>query len=415
MPSDYLVRSRSTTSNDHRYSWDIVFGSTVYPGTHDIPSGHATWYAKWEEVNSRRNGWPRSKHRGDVGGDFTKATYTMSQAPASFDWRGGLYHYWGDILAHPGISAIPGSVPDFGDVIPSPSSVLTAGTRFIAEASPTAPQAGLSTAIVELKREGLPRFTSEAVSALSGNRKLKGALSGSGSDYLNWQFGWVPIISDVMSLAKSVVHADDLISQLYRDDGRVVRRKRGNPAVFESLQEVSEETESTGYPPLTTSAYTGTSKTFTTTSVERARWFSGAFMYHLPERIGLLGDLRRLAVDARYLLGLSASPIDVWNLVPWSWLGDWFFSSGDCISNLSDQLYNNQVLKYGYVMVHTKKVRTDVLTTPVGGNLLKATSTQTWDYKIRRQATPFGFGLSWDGFSSGQLAILSALGLSRAR
>jgi hypothetical protein len=34
--------------------------------------------------------------------------------------------------------------------------------------------------------------------------------------------------------------------------------------------------------------------------------------------------------------------------------------------------------------------------------------------KVRRKATPFGFGLTWNGFNAVQLAIAAALGISHS-
>jgi hypothetical protein len=76
---------------------------------------------------------------------------------------------------------------------------------------------------------------------------------------------------------------------------------------------------------------------------------------------------------------------------------------------------DNQVLAYGYMMEHTIEKYTYHF---VGPHKLKTKKdpdpvTLVRESKIRRRATPYGFGITWDGFSSFQLSILAALGLSK--
>lgn len=413
MPSDYTWKERKFLENDFRYSWDIVWYGQVYPGTHNIQLGNSQ-LSKKEWLYSRRNGWNgRTRYDRDVGGDFNKLTWQQSHLPAALDTTAGMYHYYGSLLAWP--TPIDGliSQSSFSGLIPSDNELATAGTRLISQASPVAPQAGLSTALVELRREGLPRFTSDAVSSLWRGKKI-GSFAGAGSDFLNWQFGWLPIVSDVKKLAKSVMQTDQLLSQLYRDNGKLIRRRKGGPSLKVMLDESSVEQEDVGIPILPAYFYpNGMGKLFTTDETFRAQWFSGAFYYHLPEDVGPLSDLRRRAVEARYLYGLCATPIDFWNLVPWSWLSDWFFSTGDVIANFSDQIYTGQVMKYGYVMSHTERHVQHELNVNIGGQNHVAASLDVFDAKVRQKATPFGFGMTWDGFSPKQVSILAALGLSR--
>jgi hypothetical protein len=212
--------------------------------------------------------------------------------------------------------------------------------------------------------------------------------------------------------------ADELLHQLYADSGKMVRRKRGNSEWMREISQIDLQGNTYGSPTMATGAYGSVqgAKYFSTVRVERSTWFSGAFLYHIPEQITTLGKLRSIASDARYLYGISLSPVDVWNLIPFSWLADWVVNAGDVISNISDQLYNKQVLKYGYTMAHTVRTTNTVLTAPmVNGAVYTPRLVSTYDIKQRMQATPFGFGLSWDGFTPYQLSILAALGLSRGR
>jgi hypothetical protein len=341
-----------------------------------------------------------------------------------FQWDGAFaYNYAGDFQSTGNSPSEAQLRSTLAAISMSQPNLQVAGTRFIAEASPTAPKAGITTALVELKREGLPGLSSKVVDGLSRTgpwkRRVKAPVKGSGSDYLNWQFGWLPVISDVQALAKSAIEADSLLRNLYSNEGKVVRRKRGNPDHLRVIDQGSSEQQDAGWPGLVSPAYASPSggKKFTSYETTRSLWFSGAFMYHLPDHIGSLGKLRGVLNDARYLYGLGVTPVDFWNLIPFSWLADWAVNTGDVLSNLSDQLFSQQVLKYGYVMARTERVEYTHGTYPlsVGGMVAVPRTTRKYVIKQRIQASPFGFGLSWTGFSPYQLSILAALGISRGR
>jgi len=102
--------------------------------------------------------------------------------------------------------------------------------------------------------------------------------------------------------------------------------------------------------------------------------------------------------------------------MPWSWAVDWFVDVGDILTNWTNWAIDGQVLLYGYIMEHKlhEKTYTYVGKTGFPGNVQPSGVKMVVETKIRRQATPYGFGLSWDGFSARQIAILTALGLSRS-
>jgi hypothetical protein len=103
--------------------------------------------------------------------------------------------------------------------------------------------------------------------------------------------------------------------------------------------------------------------------------------------------------------------------MPWSWALDWFGSTGDIISNWSNWMIDGQVLQYGYMMEHSisKYTYTWVGDTYYRASIAPPTVSTVVETKIRRQATPYGFGLSWNGFTPRQIAITTALGMSRGK
>lgn len=148
--------------------------------------------------------------------------------------------------------------------------------------------------------------------------------------------------------------------------------------------------------------------------VRRKVWFSGSFLYYLPNGTDFLSKLGRWQVEAHRLLGFRLDPELLWNLAPWTWLGDWFSNAGDLVSNASSYLFDGLVMQYGYVMEHVEEtVSYDSIFGFIDGTTAAPQLTLVRETKRRLAATPFGFGLDFDTLSAWQLSILAALGISR--
>lgn len=383
----------------------------------------------WESKQSKSNLWSyrRDIPNCDLGGPFTLIKYTDHRKAHAFAWRTGFdpwsghyaYDYAGFLLDRPSSPTLAQIQDTANNIQVDVIRLLAHGSTLLSKASPTRSQASMTTALVELKRDGLPRLSSATLQALTTPKRprIASLTKGAASDYLNGQFGWLPFVSDIRKLALSVMNAEKLLSQLDRDSGKVVRRKSGNRNQWTVVDESTTETEGyAGWPILITQAYSSVkpSKLFVHSRTVRAIWFSGAFVYHLPDNATQLGSLRRLAQQARYLYGLSIAPDTLWSVVPWSWLIGWFTNIGDVFSNMSDQVSNQQVMKYGYVMAHTVRTITTTATIYLAdGSIATPSSVQVYEVKQRLPATPYGFDATWESFTGSQLAVLAALGLSR--
>jgi hypothetical protein len=116
------------------------------------------------------------------------------------------------------------------------------------------------------------------------------------------------------------------------------------------------------------------------------------------------------------LYGLNVTPGDVYAAMPWSWLIDWFTNAGDIISNLDAGVSDRMIMDYAYVMGTQRNFLRATCTgafkaTPDGGDAVAtAVLEQGWVTKRRISATPFGFGVTEDSLTPGQLSILGALG-----
>jgi hypothetical protein len=355
----------------------------------------------------------------DIGGEFSSYRQSYSQSPAlvSYDISQTSnpnqtgYHYRGPQFAMY-------SQRDVGGWPEPPRSsftaLKTAGTSAIARVLPTNPVFDLATFIGEL-REGIPRL----VGADFFKHRTEVARS-AGSEYLNVEFGWRPLLNDVQSFAYAVRNHDEILAQYERDSGKRLRRR------VVTLNETTSETTTVGtgssakptpgLPSACVNSYANVVLTRTRT-IKRKQWFSGCFTYYLqPERSGIEGRKRWLQ-EANKLYGVRLAPETLWNLTPWSWGVDWFVNVGDVLHNVSAFANDGLVMPYGYMMEQCSIE--DQYTN--SGNSYKTpgiptsfSQTFTTTSKQRVRATPFGFGLNPDiDFTDRQWAIVSALGLSR--
>jgi hypothetical protein len=287
------------------------------------------------------------------------------------------------------------------------------GATAIRIIDPTNANADLGIALGEIARDGI------SIPGVQGWRRRTEAAKAAGSEYLSAVFGWMPLVSDIKDTGDSIKSGNHILRG-YRDNaGRNVRRE------FEFDDETSEEetvvstnaramvaggsVNAFGNPSI---AGTLTRRRFKTVR----RWFSGAFTYASPDT-PMIGKMLGVDSDIDKLFGLSLTPDIVWELTPWSWAFDWVSNAGDVIHNVTSFELGGLVMRYGFIMEETSIVDTYSLSNAAlrGYNGSVPDSTITYTVKRRREANPFGFGLSWDGLSPSQLLITAALGITRLR
>jgi len=310
------------------------------------------------------------------------------------------------------------------------------GAEAVKRARPNKPQIDLSVTIGELRKEGIPAL----IGSLAGrSRTLVDLFRSGGKEYLNLQFGWVPILRDLTALVQLVSTSKTLLLQYERDIERLVRRRIHFPDqidVDQTLQftaSASEYRRATGtpwgYPPETHLSFRPAgqvpeqvNQTITKT------WFSGAFRFYHRSVPKALEHLAQIENEANLLMGTRLDPEVLWNLAPWTWLSDWFINFGDVVGNASALLSDDLVMQYGYLMRTTHEIKTT--SWPQGlwyrkptGSLSSAwtrvpgmgaySQTTSRVTKHREKASPFGFGFTDESLTDNQLAILAALGMSR--
>lgn len=308
------------------------------------------------------------------------------------------------------------------------------GATAIARCAPGRPTVNLAAALLEAYHDGLPKLLGkeawEKKTQLARDLKrsrVKRTSKTYGSEFLNYQFGWLPLVSDVTDFVRTVAHLKELLLQFERDNGQVVRRRYRFPTEH-SITETVIASNHSG-PDFGTNAagrlldLSSSTKGWTIRRRETTidRWFSGAFVYHLP--ITFFGRLNSEFASKfqqyESMFGLELSPDVIWEIAPWSWAVDWFSNLGDVIHNAQTWANDGLVLKYGYIMEHS--VVRDIYTYAGPTNVFGGSTARpadiilTSEAKVRRRANPFGFGLTMGNLSYLQKSILAAVGLTRLR
>jgi hypothetical protein len=250
-----------------------------------------------------------------------------------------------------------------------------------------------------------------------------------GSDYLNIVFGWQPVIQEAANLIKVGMTLERAI---YYES---FRRKRAwdGPSIEEYSDVDIVSISSTGrmfgnysHGGTGTSTDKGASITFR----RNTRWTLRSENYRFTSRYtGLAKPTLRAnrhtdaALDIVQRIGLVDDPRVLWDLMPWSWLVDWFTTMGASVSNASRYSPSRGKYAIDYAYLTTKHTVSEKLSLGEYQKVVEnlswqidranalATSVSLW----RDRATPFGFGTQMGSINASQFAILVALGLAQSR
>jgi len=271
-------------------------------------------------------------------------------------------------------------------------------------------------------------------------------------NYLNVEFGWKPLLNDIEKMYRLTFTIDDKLSRLIRNNGLEIRRRSKKEVTnedeiiaegvltrpFAHLGDVSIGGDSAleGYYTLgpfgpnglypfsdATGSVTYVAKRITTTTTSNC----GTFKYYCPD-IGSLQWTERAKLE---LFGANPSPSTLWEVLPWSWLVDWFSNVGDIISNLQTNAVDNETLTNFFSMKTVKTVRTIEANVQWNGQVVSFPGSTFYSsfssgsakleysrlelHKLRQQASPFGFGVPSESFTARQWAILAALATKSVR
>jgi hypothetical protein len=285
------------------------------------------------------------------------------------------------------------------------SDLDVVGTNFINGVKPTNPAVDTAATVAELFSER--KFFSLSPSASPS------------SQYLNYNLGVAPTVSYFKDLKKTVENHDKLLSQYERDAGKRIRRRYEPEPTTTSVQQGSGGYTRVMTPTISDNGlwYNFQTPSSWTVSHEHTKkqWFSGAFSYPLPPE-----GWRRTLGQYERLYGLKPGVDTGWEVLPFSFVADYFANMGNVVNNLNSFISDGLVMPYAYVMESNKVTwRYDGIGSYQPGDGTVKTRSFGLDLFVehhrRRAATPFGFGFDLDGITDKQKSILVALGIELLR
>jgi hypothetical protein len=331
--------------------------------------------------------------KGDVGGPFnlSKTEYT--------------YNIGKHVLKNAQNTVVRQLFPSIPNIVTQDSDLSarsnldmnSLGSTLLSQQDPTEPVFSAATALGELRADGLP-----SLPGISTWRSRTLSAKNAGGEYLNVEFGWKPLISDLRKFAFAVDNADKIIGD-YRKRANTKHHFQGGDAsavILDTKVFNGAVSHWTGQGLLSYSSTPATAYSVTS----KREWVEGVYKYYLPMGNDRLSKMRRYASYARKLYGIELTPEVLWNLAPWSWAADWFGNVGDVMHNVSAFGRDSFALQYCYVMsekTYVREVKSQYGSFKIVGSR-----------KQRLPASPFGFGFALSSLTKRQSAILVALGMS---
>lgn len=214
------------------------------------------------------------------------------------------------------------------------------GAQVLAKTNPSRPEVDLPIFFVELK--DIPQMIKLAGKSIPE----KGA-----SANLSWQFGWKPLINDL----KSILTFQDAVEKRFKELKAMV--SKGSLTRTADLGDYSGtgSSTSTSRVTLATSAIVNQVLDWDAFTHEvvwgSVRWKPDLANYPYTD-----AELHSLAKKA--VLGLTIDPSTVWELLPWSWLTDWFSNVGAYLSanrNIIPASPSNLCIMREFQTVYTSK------------------------------------------------------------
>ncbi|UJQ84996.1 MAG: putative maturation protein [Gulmivirus fundivivens] len=293
---------------------------------------------------------------------------------------------------HPVVANLPG-VPD--------DSV--AATSALARANPSRPNVDVWAFVAELRE--LPRAVKQLGDYLrkvqSGGKPNSADIA---SGYLGWTFGWKPLISDLGKLLDFQGAVDKRLDALKRLNSGELNR---TVVVYNASAPQGVQSWYVG------PSYGSTAQFRVYYRTEQKVWVRVRYAPKNPLPPNGSDEQRDLARSL--VFGHQISHETLWNLMPWSWLIDWFSNVGDYIAAHNNRL--GLTATDIAVMRHTRQFvdRVDKLSGPSDCELTQSEK-PTWERKRRSRyvGNPvIKFQLPF--LDLGQLSILSALAVTRLK
>jgi hypothetical protein len=442
--------------------WDMGTGQLVgteFPG--NIPYQSNLTYPKIELTWDQNNPGPPFRS----GGPFTnlkltdpsfqpqsvghRTTCPEHRSSSGSNWRGFDYNGNVDCPTFLGLAGAPvnpdGSLPSAWVDSRFVTNLSGLGPQAYAKTMPRMSEAGVAQFLAEmrdtprmLKQTG--RFFHDLWKVDKGWRDLRNIIDPHAKyepfkdpkrvseDFLNYQFGWKPFVSDIQKMLNAYDRSEEFMLQRIKHNDRWLKRT-ADLGTEDTRTVYSTQANAASYQPygenwnqmmrasLSGTGFSG-ARSVTTVYVNMLKhtWASGLFKYYRPEFDTSLADyasglnaLRRNLT----LYGANINPSVLYKITPWTWLADWFSNVGSNIDNFNAQLNDGVASKYFYIMCHTSEVHEQETVF----NFWDGAKTVKWfrsvETKQRVDGSPYGLGWSSNDLTARQFAILAALGISR--
>lgn len=282
--------------------------------------------------------------------------------------------------------------------------------------SPVKPRVDLGQTIAEMRE--IPRMLYNSAKTYaklwrsSGGYRSKFGPKTVADEWLNTQFGWRPFLSTIYKTFTTVSNLDTYIKRLRKYNGKW--EKRGG-----RLCNISDRQALTPSGVSLKIIYDSRFSIKPTYKLQRnikhKAWFQAEYKYWIPE----LNSPRCPWRTIRHMFGLDITPALVWELIPWSWLIDWFVNVGNILESADEQRFGQLVSRDGYAMATTEladDLEYEIHYSGIYKGLIKRQIGVTSFPLIRKKrikATPFGFGVHSTDLSPWKVSILAALGISK--
>lgn len=227
---------------------------------------------------------------------------------------------------------------------PSPSTYLA---RILSQSGPITPDVNVPLALIELRDvPAMLKHAGDILHKLAGQKTFSKISKELAEAALAYDFGWAPLMSDLMKLVNFMEYVDKRRKLLDGTQTFLGARTRVNLGTYSNsaTKEFDYGTQNA------TVLYSPESCT-AQISLTRKRWATCVWR---DAGFYALGDFQSPITPFRAALGLDPSyiPVTVWKALPWSWLVDWFI-------NISQYIQAQQNLAYFTardvcVMTHTK-------------------------------------------------------------
>lgn len=292
---------------------------------------------------------------------------------------------------------------------PGLPSYTAAATMAMARLNPSRPSVDIVQFLAELR--DAPRMIFQIgdllrrmTQASRAGRSFRPTAKDYASGYLGWTFGWDPLISDLRKLFNWSEHVNKRMSDLQRlKSGRLVKET----TTFHVKYKESWGGHYGG--PL----YQAQTIFALESEIEVRQWVSVRYVPTNATLRLLDGDMYALARSLVY--GHQPDWSTVWELMPWSWLIDWFTTAGDFFAANRNHLH----LRLDDVSVMTyrsaRPLRAYGTTNPHGARFRVANADVAY-HKQRRWGWNVPTVTAKEPFLSlKQWSILSALAVMRHR